>query len=104
MKTNISNKIIKNAMLNIRISKTDKDYYTQEAKKYGMNLSEFVLNILKYKKLNVVEGGGEIAHAIYDFNNALNHYKLSCDSVDSVRNAVSNFVRKMNNFLNEKGD
>lgn len=104
MRTKVSNKITKDAILNIRISKTEKEQYAQEAKKYGMNLSELVLNLLRYKKLNVIEGGGEIAKAIYVLNNSLNQYKNSCDSMDNVRSAMSNCIGRMNNFLNEARD
>ena len=104
MKAKVSNKITKDTILNIRISKREKEQYAQEAKKYGMNLSELVLNLLRYKKLNVIEGGGEIAKAIYVLNNSLNQYKNSSDSMDNVRSAMSNCIGRMNNFLNEARD
>lgn len=104
MKTNVPDKMIKDTILNVRISKTEKEQYTMEAKKYGMNLSELVLNLLRYKKLNVIERGGEIAKAIYDLNNSLNKYENGFDSMDNIRTAMSNCVARMNDFLNDTSD
>lgn len=104
MKKTTSSKITKNTIINIRIPKVEKEQYVNEAKKYGMNLSELVLNSLRCRKLNIIKDGGEIAKAMYELNNTLNNCKNLNVSVENIRKSISNCVGKMNNFLCEIGE
>ncbi len=95
----------KNVNINIRVSKEDKIKYAQEAEKLGMNLSKYILHLLEHKQVRVLEGGKELAQAIYNLNNTLNKsISYPSISVNKIREAVSNDVDKINKFMKGEWD
>lgn len=94
-----SRKIAKDDVMTIRVSKEDKAKYSAEAISHGMNLSEYVLYLLRHKEINVIECGSEIVQAIYDLNCTMSRYGNSEEiSIEELKNAISSCVNKMNNF------
>ena len=90
----------KNSNINIRISDADKLKYAQEAKNLGMDLSKYIIHLLEHKEVRIIEGGKELAHAIYDLNNMLNKcVDYPSIPVTKIREAVSNDVERLNNFI-----
>lgn len=93
-------KTAKNSNINIRISNEDKLKYVQEAKNLGMDLSKYIMYLLAHKEVRIIEGGKELAHALYDLNNTLNKCVNSPSiPVTKIREAVSNDVKRLNNFI-----
>ena len=97
-------KAVKNDVMSIRVTKEDKAKYLTEAAGYGMNLSEYVIYLLKHKAVNIVAGGSEIAKAMYDLNCTLNKSEADSEvSVDELRDSISMCVSKMNDFYENLG-
>jgi len=94
-----SRKIAKNDVMSIRVSKEDKAKYLTEATNNGMNLSEYILYLLRHKAINVIDCGSEIVQAMYDLNCTMNKYGSNDEvSVNELKNAISVCVNKMNDF------
>lgn len=90
----------KNSNINIRISDADKLKYAQEAKNFGMDLSKYIMYLLEHKEVRIIEGGKELAHAIYELNSTLNKcVDYPSMPMTKIREAVSNNVEKLNNFI-----
>ena len=62
----------KNDLLHIRISEQEKQKYIQEANEINMNLSQYVLYLLRHKQVTPIEGGAELARELYQLNQNLN--------------------------------
>lgn len=96
---NGSRKIAKNDVMSIRVSKEDKAKYSKEATDNGMNLSEYILYLLKHKAINVIEHASDIVQAMYDLNCTMNRYSNNEEvPVKELKNAISDCVNKMNDF------
>lgn len=98
---------VKNDVITVRVSEKDKARYSAEAQNYGMNLSEYILYVLNYKTIKVIEGGANIANAMYDLNCTMSKYQKSDEvPVTELKNAMTTCVDKMNRFcenLKENG-
>ena len=70
-----STKVTKDARIIIRVSQADKERYEAEAKSYGMKTLKYILYSVDHKAIPVVEGGKELACAMYDLNCTLNKYE-----------------------------
>ena len=94
-----STKATKDARIIIRVSKADKERYEAEAKSYGMKTSKYILYSVDHKAIPVVEGGTELAQAMYDLNCTLNKYEAR-DGVSSeeLRRALATCVDRLNRF------
>ena len=89
----------KDAVINIRVSKADKQRYEEEAKRYGMSTSKYILYSVDHKAIHVVEGGTEIARAMYDLNCTLNKNEVLDNlSMNELRSALTACVNKLNHF------
>ena len=96
----MAKKPIKNAAINIRLSTEDKKRFTEEARECNMNLSEYVLYLLKNKQVTVIEHGEEIAQAMYDLNNTLNKcLKYPNIPVNKTRELLTNGILKLNSCM-----
>ncbi len=86
----------KDTVINVRISTDEKQKYIEEAKACNMTLSNYVLHILKNKKITVIEDGSKIAQAMYDLNESLkkcmNDTKIS---VEEARLSVAKSVSRL---------
>lgn len=96
-------KSIKNDVMRIRIAESDKVKYSQEAERYGMNLSEYVIHLLNHKGINIIEGGVEIANAIYELNKTL----AKCMNYPNIPRAtieetIEKSIKKINMFMENK--
>ena len=92
-------KVAKDSRIIIRVSQADKERYEKEAKQYGMTTSKYSLYSVDNKAINVVEGGTEIARAMYDLNCTLNKNEACEDvSTDELRRALTTCVDKLNRF------
>ena len=98
---------VKNDVITVRVSEQDKARYSAEAQNYGMNLSEYILYVLNHKTIKVIEGGVNIANAMYDLNCTMSKYHKSEEvPVEELKNAMTTCVDKMNRFcenLKENG-
>lgn len=98
---------IKNDVITVRVSEKDKARYSAEAQSYGMNLSEYILYVLNHKTIKVIEGGANIANAMYDLNCTMSKYQKNDEvPVDELKSAMTTCVDKMNRFcenLKENG-
>ena len=94
-----STKTTKDSVITIRVSQADKERYEAEAKSYGMNTSKYILYSVDHKAIPVVEGGTELARAMYDLNCTLNKYEAR-DGVSSeeLRKALATCVDRLNRF------
>lgn len=94
-----SRKIAKNDVMTIRVSKEDKVKYSTEAIGHGMNLSEYILHLLRHKAVNVIDCGSEIVQAMYDLNCTMSRYGNNEEvPIKELKNAISSCVIKMNDF------
>ena len=100
-------KSVKNDVMTVRVSKEDKAKYSTEAEKYGMNLSEYILYLLTHREVRVIEGGTNIANAMYDLNCTMSKYHASDEvPVSELKNAMTTCIEKMNRYcenLKENG-
>lgn len=95
----------KDSFITVRISSAEKDIYLNEAENLGMGLSEFVLYLLRHRKINVIEGGSEIAHAMYNLNDTLNKCaRYPQIPVQNINRSISEDLNRINNFLNDAGE
>ncbi len=95
----------KDSFITVRISSAEKDIYLNEAENLGMGLSEFVLYLLRHRKINVIEGGSEIAHAMYNLNDTLNKCaRYPQIPVQNINRSISENLNRINNFLNDAGE
>lgn len=56
----------KNAQINIRVSFEDKERFKEEAKQFGLSVSEYVTGLLDHKNIVLIDGKEEILDAIED--------------------------------------
>lgn len=99
-----STKTTKDAVINIRVSEADKERYEAEAKRFGMSTSKYILYSVDHKAIHVVEGGVDLANAMYDLNCTMNKFEARDNvSVDELRRALSICVDKMNHFMKTCG-
>lgn len=104
-KSSREKKKTKDSFITVRISSAEKDIYLNESENLGMGLSEFVLYLLRHRKINVIEGGSEIAHAMYNLNDTLNKCaRYPQIPVQNINRSISEDLNRMNNFLNEAGE
>lgn len=98
-------KNFKDTNINLRVSKEDKLRYAQEAKQLGLDLSKYIMHLLNHKQVKVIEGGKELADAIYNLNNTLNKC-ISYPSIPvaKIREAVSNDIDRLNKFMTGERD
>ena len=93
---------LKDSFITVRISSAEKNTYLTEAEDLGMGLSEFVLYLLRHRKINVIEGGSEIAQAMYNLNDTLNKCALYPQiPIQNIKRSISEDLNHMNNFLND---
>ena len=96
-----SKKVNKDTFINVRVTAKEKEKYLTEATKLGMALSEFVLYLLRHRKINMIEGGTEIAKAMYNLNDTLNKCVLYPHiPVKNIEQSISVDLNRMNKFLN----
>lgn len=94
-----STKVIKDSVITIRVTQADKERYEAEAKSYGMNTSKYFLYSVDHKAIPVVEGGTELAHAMYDLNCTLNKYEARDGvSIEELRRVLATCVDRLNHF------
>lgn len=80
----------KNNILNIRIAEQEKQQYISEAQALNMNLSQYVLYLLRHKEIKYIEGGMELAKALYQINQNLNEIaKCNPASAQKLRTAAT---------------
>ena len=100
-------KSVKNDVMTVRVSKEDKVKYSAEAESYGMNLSEYILYLLNHREVKVIEGGANIANAMYDLNCTMSKYRASDEvPVSELKNAMTTCIEEMNRYcenLKENG-
>ena len=90
----------KDTAINIRLTREQKKGYTEEARECNMRLSEYVLHLLKNKKVTVIEHGREIAQAMYELNNTLNKcLQYPNIPVNRTREILSNGIIKLNEYI-----
>ena len=94
-----STKTKKDSVITIRVSQADKERYEAEAKSYGMTTSKYILFSVDHKAIPIVEGGTDLARAMYDLNCTLNKYEAR-DGVSSeeLRRALASCVDRLNHF------
>lgn len=91
----------KDSFITLRVSAKEKDKYVNEADGLGMGLSEYVLYLLRHGKINVIEGGSEIAQAMYSLNDTLNKCVLYPNiPVQRINASIAKNLSRMNDFLN----
>lgn len=94
-------KVNKDTFINVRVTANEKEKYLTEANKLGMTLSEFMLYLLRHRKINMIEGGAEIAKAMYSLNDTLNKCVLYPHiPVKNIEQSISTDLNRMNKFLN----
>lgn len=58
----------KTDVINFRCSKEEKAQYTRDASKFGMNLSQYIHHLLRYREVRMIDGGRELAQEVYRLN------------------------------------
>lgn len=98
-------KQIKNSILNIRVSEEQKEKIKLKADSLNMSLSKFILETLENGSINIIEGGQELAEAIYDLNKTLNKFE-KCPTVyeREIRDVVTNAVGRITRIIESKGE
>ncbi len=93
--TRTKKKNLKTDIINIRINAKEKQQFMMEAKQYGMTFSEYVLHILRHKQLNVIEGGRELAEALYHCHLGIDQQngEKKEDRHDDVTDAVKKLLK-----------
>lgn len=83
-------KKIKQKVINVRVSDTQKDAIRTNAKSLGMSVSQYITTLTEKGQINVIEGGKELAALIYELNNKLNKLeKYPVMNIQDLRNAIS---------------
>lgn len=92
-------KSVKNEVMTVRVSREEKAKYSAEAHRYGMNLSEYILYLMKHKELKVIEGGANIANAIYDLNCNISKYHENEEvPIMELKKAILTCIKEMNRY------
>lgn len=91
----------KDSFITLRVSTAEKERYVKEADGVGMGLSEYVLYLLRHGKIHTIEGGTEIAQAMYSLNDTLNKCVLYPHiPVQRINASIAKDLTRMNDFLN----
>ena len=86
----------KTEIINIRVSKEQKDLIRKTAKNLGMNVSKYLMHLVIHGSVVMVDGGKELAMEMYKLNQHLNHIeKHSFLDVQELRDTVSNGIEKI---------
>ncbi len=86
----------KNQIINFRVSAEEKTEFTKEAASYGMNLSSYILYLLRHKKMQIIMGGDRLANALYDLHLTLNQFTYAPElPVQELRAAISQSVEEI---------
>ena len=84
----------KNDVINIRISAQEKQRFIAEAEAMNMNLSRYVLHLLRHKEIISIDCGVELAKAIFQCNQHLNQIGRSPNvPVQKLRNAITQEIK-----------
>lgn len=96
-----SDKKKKDSFITLRVSAAEKNRYVNEADGLGMGLSEYVLYLLRHRKINTIEGGTKIAQAMYSLNDTLNKCILYPHiPVQRINASIAKDLDIINDFLN----
>ena len=88
----------KDQIINFRVSAEEKTEFTKEAASYGMNLSSYILYLLRHKKVQVIAGGERLANVLYDLHLALNQFAYRPDiPIQELRTAISQGIENIKN-------
>ena len=87
----------KTEIINLRISKEDKEIIKKRAGFFGMSMSQYILYVSKNPQINILAGGKELANYFYDLNVTLNKlYPLMPVSVRRIHHEISKAVQNLN--------
>ena len=65
----------KTSVINFRVSEQDKTEITEEATRFNMSVSQYMMMLHKQKNIVVIEGGRELAQELYNFHKEINQRK-----------------------------
>ncbi len=86
----------KKEVINFRVSEEEKRMIKSEADELGLDISKYLLHLVKNKNIVVVEGGRELAMEIYELNLKLNRLeKYPFVDVQELRNLMSEGISKI---------
>lgn len=89
-------KRVKTSVINFRVSEEEKQMIRKEAEDLGMDISKYLLHLVKDKKVVVIEGGRELAMEVYRLNQNLNRLgNYPFVDVQALRDLVSDGVAKI---------
>lgn len=87
----------KTEIINLRISKKDKEIIKKRAESLEMSVSQYILYVSKNPQINILEGGKELANYFYDLNITLNKlYNLVPVPADRIRYEISKAIQNLN--------
>lgn len=104
MRKNATKKSRKTDIINLRVSPEEKQKFSADAKNLGLNLSEYVLHLLRHGEIRKIEGGTELAREVHHLNCKLNDFeKYPFVPVQELRDAVSNGIRNIMDSAKQGG-
>lgn len=95
-------KIIKDNLIYVRVNSQEKEIYQKKAKESEMNLSELIINLLEgYEPvIYKINGGEQIAQALYKLNETLNKNENSqILPVEEVRATTARILKMLNSVM-----
>lgn len=93
-------KMAKDSVINLRVTKTQKEEIKQNAEALGLKVSEYVLASLEHQSINVVDGGKELAQELFRLNNNIERFmKYPFVPVKELRDTVSQGIQKINDAM-----